>query len=94
MEDRLEDANVAGPLASPHNWEDIESLAVWCRAAAALQPDGTEVPCKRCEVQPEPAYMSAHTVFSQHNAPLLQATVVVTYPLPDTLASCIVAFGS
>lgn len=51
MEDRLEEANVAGPLASPHNWEDMESLAVWCRAAAALQPDGTEVPCKRCEVR-------------------------------------------
>lgn len=55
MEDRLEEANVAGPLASPHNWEDMESLAVWCRAAAALQPDGTEVPCKRCEVGASPA---------------------------------------
>lgn len=51
MEDRLEEASVAGPAASPHNWEDMESLAGWCRAAAALQPDGTEVPCKRCEVQ-------------------------------------------
>ena len=50
MEERLEDANVAGPLASPHNWQDMESLAVWCRAAAALQPDGTDVPAARCEV--------------------------------------------
>ena len=50
MEERLEEANVAGPLASPHNWHDMESLVVWCRAAAALQPDGTNVPATRCEV--------------------------------------------
>ena len=50
MEERLEEANVAGPLASPHNWHDMESLVVWCRAAAALQPDGTDVPATRCEV--------------------------------------------
>ncbi|KAL0051057.1 hypothetical protein WJX82_001206 [Trebouxia sp. C0006] len=49
MEERLEEANVAGPLASPHNWQDMESLVVWCRAAAALQPDGTDVPSTRCE---------------------------------------------
>lgn len=50
MEERLEEANMAGPLASPHNWQDMESLVVWCRAAAALQPDGTDVPATRCEV--------------------------------------------
>ena len=50
MEERLEEANMAGPLASPHNWQDMESLVVWCRAAAALQPDGTAVPATRCEV--------------------------------------------
>ena len=50
MEERLEEANTAGPLASPHNWQDMESLVVWCRAAAALQPDGTDVPAIRCEV--------------------------------------------
>ena len=55
MEERLEEANVAGPLASPHNWQDMESLVVWCRAAAALQPDGTGVPATRCEVCPTPA---------------------------------------
>ncbi|KAL0033487.1 hypothetical protein WJX77_011695 [Trebouxia sp. C0004] len=49
MEERLEEAHVAGPLASPHNWQDMESLVVWCRAAAALQPDGTVVPATRCE---------------------------------------------
>ncbi|KAL3152041.1 hypothetical protein ABBQ32_001154 [Trebouxia sp. C0010 RCD-2024] len=49
MEERLEEANMAGPLASPHNWQDMESLVVWCRAAAALQPDGTDVPATRCE---------------------------------------------
>ncbi len=51
MEERLEEANIAGPLASPHNWHDMESLVVWCRAAAALQPDGTGVPSTRCEVR-------------------------------------------
>ena len=50
MEERLEEANMVGPLASPHNWQDMESLVVWCRAAAALQPDGTDVPATRCEV--------------------------------------------
>jgi hypothetical protein len=58
MEERLEEANVAGPLASPHNWQDMESLVVWCRAAAALQPDGTDVPATRCEVCPSPANIS------------------------------------
>lgn len=51
MEERLEEASLAGPLASPHSWQDMESLVVWCRAAAALQPDGTQVPTARCEVR-------------------------------------------
>lgn len=68
MEDRLEEANVAGPLASPHNWEDMENLAVWCRAAAALQPDGTDIPCKRCEV-----YSTTHQLTAATSRPRTHA---------------------
>ena len=66
MEERLEDANVAGPLASPHNWQDMESLVVWCRAAAALQPDGTDVPATRCEVCTAYASTPYSYVYVQH----------------------------
>lgn len=66
MEERLEEASVAGPLASPHNWHDMESLVVWCRAAAALQPDGTDVPATRCEVTPACIYTPKSYVCWQH----------------------------
>lgn len=78
MEERLEEANLAGPLASPHNWQDMESLVVWCRAAAALQPDGTDVPATRCEVcpylstQPSPCCVSVLCYTHQANMVLHQ----------------------
>ena len=50
MEERLEEAGTSAPLSSPHSWEDMGSLVLWCRNAAALQPDGTRVPVVRCEV--------------------------------------------
>ena len=50
MEERLEEAGTSAPLSSPHSWEDMGSLVLWCRNAAALQPDGTRVPVIRCEV--------------------------------------------
>ena len=30
--------------------QDLESLILWCRGAAALQPDATTLPLQRCEV--------------------------------------------
>ena len=30
--------------------QDLESLILWCRGAAALQPDATSTPLQRCEV--------------------------------------------
>ena len=31
--------------------EEAESLALWARAAASLQPDGTRLPARRCQVR-------------------------------------------
>lgn len=31
--------------------QDLESLILWCRGAAALQPDATALPLLRCEVR-------------------------------------------
>ena len=46
---------MSAALSSPHSWEDMESLVLWCRSAAALQPDGTRAPAVRCEVGTPPA---------------------------------------
>ncbi len=32
--------------------EEAESLALWARAAASLQPDGSRLPARRCQVHP------------------------------------------
>ena len=32
--------------------DEAESLAAWARAAASLQPDGTRLPARRCQVTP------------------------------------------
>lgn len=45
MEERLEESDGSGAL------EDLESLVIWCRNAASLQPDGTKLPATRCEVR-------------------------------------------
>ncbi|KAK9828880.1 hypothetical protein WJX72_002570 [[Myrmecia] bisecta] len=49
MEERLEDAAASGLGPSGVEWDDLENLIVWCRSAAALQPDGTKLPTSRCE---------------------------------------------
>ena len=47
MEERMEGRSLGG-LAP--DWEDLETLVLACRTAAALQPDGTSIPAERCEV--------------------------------------------
>ena len=44
---------LAGALdtVSPDEWEDLENLLVWSRAAAALQPDATSTPASRCQAR-------------------------------------------
>ena len=91
MEERLEDANVAGPLASPHNWQDMESLAVWCRAAAALQPDGTDVPATRCEVCIASTSQPHSYPYVWHEIRLQQLVEFHTIRWDLSIASCLCA---
>ncbi|KAK9837045.1 hypothetical protein WJX84_010231, partial [Apatococcus fuscideae] len=50
MQDRYEQAETSG-RTQQHlaEWDMLEGLIVWCRSAAALQPDGTKQPVLRCE---------------------------------------------
>lgn len=50
MQDRYEQAESSGRLQQLQEWDILEGLIVWCRNAAALQPDGTKQPVLRCEV--------------------------------------------
>lgn len=52
MQDRYEQAEASG-RTQQHlaEWDLLEGLIVWCRNAAALQPDGTKQPVLRCEVR-------------------------------------------
>ena len=62
LDDRLEDVvggsgdapGVMGALGSS-DMDDLEGLVAFARSAAALQPDGTRMPARRCQVCRRPA---------------------------------------
>lgn len=41
----------AEAILSEVDLQDLDSLILWCRGAAALQPDATHTPLQRCEVR-------------------------------------------
>lgn len=47
LDDRLED----GSAISMSSIDDLESLIMYARSAASLQPDGTRLPTRRCQVR-------------------------------------------
>ena len=46
LDDRLEEA----AAVSLTGLDDLESLVMFARSAASLQPDGTRLPARRCQV--------------------------------------------
>ena len=44
-----------GPLSGA-GVDDLENLVALARSAAALQPDGTRLPARRCQASPEASF--------------------------------------